>query len=87
MYQTPQESILSLILVIIYKPSILVVPEFAYNNAEPNRIKHELKPKAVGTYHANKRPILKIKKKNEFILFTLTIHIFLYSFQLLFLKS
>jgi hypothetical protein len=32
--------------VIIYKPSIFVVPEFAYNKADPNKIKHELKPKA-----------------------------------------
>ncbi len=31
-------------LVIIYIPSILVVPEFAYNKLVPNKIKHELNP-------------------------------------------
>ena len=28
----------------IYKPSILVVPELAYNKLVPNKIKQELKP-------------------------------------------
>ena len=32
------------ILFIIYKPSKFVVPEFAYNKAVPNKIKHELNP-------------------------------------------
>ena len=31
----------------MYSPSKLVLPEFAYINAIPNKIKHELRPKAV----------------------------------------
>jgi hypothetical protein len=41
--QTQSKTIFG-ILFIIYKPSILVVPEFEYNKPDPNRIKQDDKP-------------------------------------------
>jgi pyrrolidone-carboxylate peptidase len=50
----------------MYNPSKLVVPELAYSKLDPNKIKQELNPMAVGFIVQKIKHMLK-KKENRYI--------------------